>query len=240
MVYDITTQTKLKLAKRYMTPDWGLIFLLPSLVVQANYASSLPFHLAMTLAWLYWAFSLYRMEYALRKLDPSSTVLPRKTWLVSLFLGAHPFNYLLLVFSLCVTQFPLTALPLASVIAAGAIALLSVSWYSMIFSSVRRYINERLPESEQLSKLFEYLVTFGVCAPAASNLFMNVFCGPHPDGLFEYLRAALVSSGIFLSLACTVLIQHKLAQALSQVQTPSLDLAEDGLSIEGFPILAGE
>ncbi|HEY9685292.1 MAG TPA: hypothetical protein V6C86_27200 [Oculatellaceae cyanobacterium] len=230
MVYDVTIASKMRLAKRYMTPAWGLVVILPSIMVPCSYATSLPFNIAETVAWAYWMFVLYRIEFAMKKLDPVSQVLPRRAWLLSMFLGAHPLNYFLLIGSCMMLNYQGTAMPLAIVTSVGVMILLSVAWYSMIFTSLRRYINNRLPEPEQLSKAFEYLISFGICAPSAVGLMLLTTMFTEL-GQYEYLRAALVSSGLLLSLGCTSVVQHKLAEVLSLVKEPSL---EDLGEVEGI------
>lgn len=190
-------------------------------MVPCSYATSLPFHVAETLAWAYWVLVLHRIEFAMRKLDPLSQVLPRRTWFLSMFLGAHPLNYFLLIGSCMMLNYQGTAMPLAIVSSMGVMILLSVAWYSMIFTSLRRYINSRLPETEQLSKAFEYLISFGICAPSAVGLMLLTMFTEVAQ--YEYLRAALVSSGLLLSLGCTSVVQHKLAEVLSLVKEPSLE-----------------
>jgi hypothetical protein len=205
----VTTPTKLKLVKQYLPSAGGLAVLVPALLVPPSYRDSLIFHLSLTIAWLYWVFTIYKIEYALNKMVPDSNVLPKRTWLMSLIVGSHPTNYLLLVMAFVLSSMKQTPLTLILTISAPVLLIVTFTWYASIFSAIRKFINDRLPESERLSAFSESAISICLGVPALLCFSMQMF-GQAPG----WIMLSFLPIGIAASTAIAFCLQNKLATAI--------------------------
>jgi hypothetical protein len=204
-----TTPTKLKLIKQYLPSAGGLAVLIPSLLVPPSYRDSLVFHLTLTLAWLYWVFTIYKIEYALNKMVPGSNILPKRTWLMSLIVGSHPTNYLLLVMALVLSSFKQTPLTLILTISAPVLLVVTFTWYASIFGALRKFINDRLPESERLSAFSESAIGICLGVPALICFAMQMI-GQTPG----WIELSFLPIGIAAATSVAFCLQKKLATAI--------------------------
>lgn len=214
----VTTPTKLKLVKQYLPPAWGLAIFLPSLLVPPSYRDSLVFHLTLTLAWVYWVFAIYKIEYALNKMVPNSEVLPKRTWLMSVLIGSHPTNYLLIVMAMFLSAFRQTPLNILLTISAPVLLIVTFTWYASIFGALRRFINERVSESERVTKFSETAISLSLGLPGLVCFAMQMI--GHTPG---WVELSFVPLGIAASTAIAFCLQTKLATALLQERASLLD-----------------
>jgi len=221
----VTTQTKLKLVKHYLPSAWGLAVLLPSLLVPPSYRDSLVFHISLTVAWFYWIFAIYKIEYAFNKLAPEAAVMPKRTWLMSSIIGSHPTNYLLLASAMLLSAFKQTPLSIILAIAAPIFLTLTFSWYASIFNGLRQYINDRLPEAERVSRLSVWAITTGMGGPALFCFALQML-GQNPT----WIQMSFVPIGIVASTITVYWMQEKIAVALVRERPNLLD---DCYSIAG-------
>jgi hypothetical protein len=207
---------RLKLAHHYLPPTWmGVLLAAPALVVPAFYESSLPFQAAMCLAWAAWIFSIYRMEWTLRRLEPGADVLPRRAWLISACLGSHPLNYLLIGCTLALLNFKQTAISLMILPAIPILILMTFCWYLNIFGNLRQFINQRLPHEQAVPKVAEQAIALGVSLPGA----MQMLCLASSHDL-DWIMRSSIPIGLFVAISCLGIFSRKLALALAVEALP--------------------
>ena len=220
----ITTQTKLKFVKQYLPSAWGLAILVPSLLAPPSYRYSLFFHLSLTIAWLYWVLSIYKIEHTLHKMVPDSNILPKRTWLMSFIIGSHPTNYVLLLMAILLSAFKQTPVTILLTIAAPVLLIVTFTWYATIFGALRSFINERLPESERLSRFSERAISVCLGVPALICFAMQMI-GQTPN----WVVLSFIPIGTVASTVIVFGLQQRLAKALL-VERESL--LEDSLSFD--------
>jgi hypothetical protein len=221
---DNPVEYRLKLANHYLPPTWmGVLLTAPALVVPPSYDGSLAFQAAMCVGWAAWIFFTYRMEWALRRLEPNAEVFPRRAWLISACLGSHPLNYLLIVCALALTNFRQTAISLVILPAIPIIILMTFCWYLNIFGNLRQFINERLPQDQAISKLAVQAIAIGLSLPGAMQL-LCLACSHEPD----WIMRSWIPIGLFVAIGCLGAFRGKLALALA-VETRTVD--DDSSSI---------
>ena len=104
-----------------------------------------------------------------------------------------------------------TPLCLLLVIAAPLLLIASFSWYLSIFSSLRRFVNSYLPDTEHVSRFPEVLISLGLGVPAVVCFASQIF-GQN----LGWTQMSLVPIGIAISTLTIYWMQDKIGLALLQ------------------------
>lgn len=199
----------LKLANHYLPRVWpGIVLTIPALFVVPAYDQSLYFHLWLTIAWLYWVISIYKIHRTISKVHSSYPIGPMKAVLVTAFCGTHPFNYIFEIGAVVLVNFAGTSLPLLVYLGVPAVFAFAFMWYVRLFSQLSLFIEYRWWKLDACGCLGS-LIALSLMTPGALQLLLH---SKVIEGLFSlWLAEALTPIGLLVALSCLYILRNKIA-----------------------------
>jgi maltodextrin utilization protein YvdJ len=126
--------------------------------------------------------------------------------------------------AILLSAFKQTPVTVLLTIAAPVLLIVTFTWYATIFGALRSFINERLPESERLSRFSERAISVCLGVPALICFAMQMI-GQTPN----WVVLSFIPIGTVASTVIVFGLQQRLAKALL-VERESL--LEDSLSFD--------